>query len=442
MSDLASLSLNQLIEAALTAEQGGSWPEAASLYAAARRLQPGEHRLVANQANALWLADLPEAALACYEAALAMDPGCPLSRRGKAHCLRDLNRFEEAEALHHPGLPPDPDPFQAAWAHSQLLIGLERYRQGFESAEGRLRNPEAPGPVGDPMGPGDLEVVSEQGFGDTFQFCRWLPLLQRRRREGGVSGAVRLLVDAPLVGLLREGLAWMDDPPQVLPKPAALEGDRQHVNIVSLMSLPHRLGGAPLAEAVPYLRSPLWQGAAGTLLPPSSGTLSPPLRVGLLWAAGRKLDHPFTAREYRKRSLTPSVLWQLTSGLVAAGAQLVPLQWGEDAEMLAGLDLPTTSCRLSLQDFAVTARLLQALDLVVTVDTAMAHLVGAMGRPGWVLLPWSADPRWLRDRSDSPWYPSLRLFRQPRSGDWRAVIDAVLETFGPSFRKAERTVLF
>ena len=78
-------------------------------------------------------------------------------------------------------------------------------------------------------------------------------------------------------------------------------------------------------------------------------------------------------------------------------------------------------------DFAATAAMVAELDLVITVDTAMAHLVGAMGRPGWVLLPWSAAPRWLRDRHDSPWYPSLRLFRQPQPGNWSAVVDAVLK---------------
>ena len=88
---------------------------------------------------------------------------------------------------------------------------------------------------------------------------------------------------------------------------------------------------------------------------------------------------------------------------------------------------------LSLEGFATTARVLAQLDLVITVDTAMAHLVGAMGRPGWVLLPWSADPRWLSATPTTPWYPSLRLFRQGRGGDWNGAVDQLLAAFRDAF---------
>ena len=141
----------------------------------------------------------------------------------------------------------------------------------------------------------------------------------------------------------------------------------------------------------------------------------------------RKLDQPVTAREYRRRSLDPAALGALITGLAERGVAVELLQFGADREQadpwldrVAGV-LPSDA------DFAATAAVVAALDLVITVDTAMAHLVGAMGHPGWVLLPFSAAPRWLRQRCDTPWYPTLRLFRQPRGGDWPAVVQQVLQ---------------
>jgi ADP-heptose:LPS heptosyltransferase len=144
------------------------------------------------------------------------------------------------------------------------------------------------------------------------------------------------------------------------------------------------------------------------------------------------------AREYERRSLPAADLVQLLEGLERAGRelgrpagdpQLVCLQHGEGRERLAGwggrfaADLPPGG------GFADTAALLASLDLVITVDTVSAHLVGALALPGWVLLPWGADPRWLRDREDSPWYPTLTLLRQPAHRDWPGLVRQVLERF-------------
>jgi ADP-heptose:LPS heptosyltransferase len=148
--------------------------------------------------------------------------------------------------------------------------------------------------------------------------------------------------------------------------------------------------------------------------------------VGLLWAAGRKLSDPITTREYVRRSLDQSALDRLVEGILALGCQPVLLQFGCDRRMAdpwlaRGMEaLPADA------DFGATAELVAGLDLVITVDTSMAHLVGAMRRPGWLLLPFSAAPRWLRQRADTPWYPSLRLFRQREGEGWGAVVEAVL----------------
>ena len=117
---------------------------------------------------------------------------------------------------------------------------------------------------------------------------------------------------------------------------------------------------------------------------------------------------------------------RLVEGLVAQGCEPVLLQQGEDRAMADPLSSLFGAAIEAEGDFLSTARLLAGTDLLITVDTAMAHLAGALGHPTWVLLPFSADPRWLRERDDSPWYPSLRLFRQGFERDWLVVVEAVL----------------
>jgi ADP-heptose:LPS heptosyltransferase len=187
---------------------------------------------------------------------------------------------------------------------------------------------------------------------------------------------------------------------------------------ISLLSLPWLLGGAPLPEHVSWLQAEHWP-------QPRLSPAGKP-RIGLVWAAGRKMDDPVTAREYWRRSLDQAALGRLIEGLVQRGSECVPLQFGEDRDqaspwrdwLLEGLG-PTA-------DFAATADRVAELDLVISVDTAMAHLVGAMRRPIWLLLPFSAAPRWGAQGRTTSWYESMRLFRQPRPGDWQSAIDQIL----------------
>jgi len=138
------------------------------------------------------------------------------------------------------------------------------------------------------------------------------------------------------------------------------------------------------------------------------------------------LDDPFQRREYFRRSLSCDALGQLLEGLQARGAHVVALQFGPDRQQAAPWAEAVAETLELDADFATTAAVVAGLDLVISVDTAMAHLVGAMGRRCWVLLPYSAAPRWLRERADTPWYPTLRLFRQEHPGDWGNVVERVL----------------
>jgi ADP-heptose:LPS heptosyltransferase len=134
------------------------------------------------------------------------------------------------------------------------------------------------------------------------------------------------------------------------------------------------------------------------------------------------------AREYRRRTLPGASLERLLCGLERLNPkpELVNLQLGEDRLLASSWDGRWAGELSEAADFAATADLIGQLDLVISVDTASAHLLGAIGAPGWILLPWSADPRWLRQRHDSPWYPNLKLWRQPRHRDWDGLVEQVI----------------
>lgn len=412
--------IQQLFEAAQAAEERRNWAEAVRLYHQAETLDPREHRLPTNRGNALWLADAPFQALRAQQRAITLAPHEAVPLRGLGNALRDLNRYEAAEAAYLRASQLQDDPC-TSWNRSQNLMGLERYAEAFALAEARWQLPEAsryrPAPYwqGWPLSR-QLTVWTEQGFGDSFQFLRWIVPLA----HWGLQ--LTLEVEPPLVPLLRQALAWLPHPPTVVAKedpPPPITGPQG-----SLMSLPHLLGGAPLAETLTpkqgYLRLPSWHDP----LPPAAQP-----RIGLVWAAGRKLDQPFTEREYWRRSLPTAALDALLNGLRERGAWLSNLQFGPDRDQARQWPGCFDDELAPEADFAASAAAISRLDLLISVDTASAHLVGAMGRPGWILLPWNADPRWLRQCSSSPWYPSLTLIRQPSHRDWSGLVSSVLERF-------------
>ena len=394
------------------------WAIAIQLYQQAEALAPQEFRLPNNRANAHWLSDQPQPALEAYRRAILLEPADHRPWRGLGNALRDLNRFEQADRAFAQASQLD-DSAETAWNHSQVLIGLERYSEAWALSERRLAMPTnrsyrcSPAWDGEQQVPaGGLSIWSEQGFGDTFQFLRWLLPLTAQLGDQ----PLQLEVEPALVTLLQQGLAWLPRPPAVVAKQETPPAVPAHA---SLMSLPSRLGGGTLAAEAfasgPYLRLPA--------APPAG----PGRRIGVVWAAGRKLSEAFTTREYRKRSLPPEALEQLLRGLHRLGLGPVNLQVGADRD-----ELEPALAELFVDaldpgaDFLAAGQRIQQLPAVVSVDTAMAHQCGAQGVRCHTLLPWSADPRWLRERSDTPWYPSLQLWRQGPERRWEPVIDQLL----------------
>ena len=246
-------------------------------------------------------------------------------------------------------------------------------------------------------------LYAEQGFGDTIQFIRYAPLVKQR-------GGRVMFVCMPEVAPLLVNFAGVDE---MVPQ-GTLPPFHLHCPLLSLpMIFNTRVETIP--ASVPYLKAdPRLSEQWSMKLQSRPGRL----KVGLAWA-GRPTHADDARRSMRLAQLAP--LAQVK------GVTFFSLQKGEaaaeSARAPAGMDL--IDCAADLHDFADTAALVSQLDLVVAVDTAVAHLAGAMGKPVWVLLPFKPDWRWLLDRNDTPWYPTMRLFRQGGKREWDGVTEEV-----------------
>jgi len=365
----------------------------------------------------------PEEAVISLRAALAGDvPAHDAAHLADIYgelgrALLALDRVEEAlETCHalQARLPDDPS---AAWNESLALLQLGRYREGWTKYEQRFAVP-----THDASRPGhqvlDLDTVAgkrilltaEQGRGDILQFARYAPLLVRR----GAEVVVEAYPD--LVGLLRtlEGVAEVIE----------FETATPHDLLTSVLSLPMAFGTEVqnIPDAVPYLHAPAERLAAWR---DRLGPRSKP-RIGLAWWGSQHIP---------ERSIPVAALEPLLRRSDIEFHALRPDIPDAHRDWLMANKL-TIRTADELHDFADTAALVMQMDLVVTVDTAVAHLAGALARPVWVMLLRGADWRWLRHRTDSPWYPTARLFRRGAEPDWAAVVDAVVralpEVIGPS----------
>ena len=354
---------------------------------------------------------------ACYREALRSGADYGQVGGNLGMVLLEQGRVAEAEAACREALHQRPDNAEATVNLAMVLLLTGRFEEGWAAYE--TRTALAPSLAPDPsMAPWTgretiagrtILLRAEQGLGDTLQFCRYAPLLADR------GARVLLEVQQPLVRLLSSlrGVAAVVGIGEALP-PADLW--------CSLMSLPFLCGTTleTIPSEIPYL-SPDRSAQAiwGDRLAGLTG-----LRVGLVWGGGTRPDQPHAMAIDRRRSMP---LADMAPFADVSGCHFLSLQLGDKAEQatrpLAGLNLldPTAS----LEDFADTAALVANLDLVIAVDTSVAHLAGAIGTPVWLLNRFDTCWRWLLDRDDSPWYPGLRQFRQVRPGDWTGVIERV-----------------
>ena len=373
--------------------------EAVTAFSHAIGANPGDAEAHLNLGNAHAELDESEAAERHVRRAIALLPTLVEAHVSLGHLLTSQGRLAEAAAASEAAIALDPDCAVAQWNHGVALLLGGDMAAGWDKYEWRKRRfPECfnglPGPQwgGEPLDGRTILVLAEQGLGDTIQFARYLPLLARRGARVVVQCAGSL---APLLG----GLAGV--------AATCGRGDAPaHDCWVDQMSLP-RLFGTTLAN-VPY--------RAGYLSPDPVRTaywdrlLPGGLRIGLVWGG-----NPLHSND-RRRSMPVETL----APVAAMGGTVISLQAGPRAREAACL--PGVADQSGqLTDWSETAALVSALDLVISVDTAVAHLAGALGIPTWVMLPHAPDWRWLLARDDTPWYASARLFRQERPGDWAGV---------------------
>jgi tetratricopeptide (TPR) repeat protein len=363
------------------------------------------------------------AALPVHARALALKPDEPVAHYNRATSLMELRDFAPAIEGFADAIALRPDYAAAHWNEALCRLSVGDFAEGWRKYEwgwaagqrggqrdygDRPRQGVQPWLGETPLAGMTLLLHAEQGIGDSLQFCRYAALA----RAGGAR--VILEVHAPLVRLLRRDpaltvIGWGEELPPF---------DRR----TPLLSLPLAFGTtlATIPAEIPYLRhdtarTEAWRARLAAV---------PGLKVGLVWAGNPRPEQPSAHAVDRRRSLR---LAQMAALGAVSGVTFVSLQKDAAASQAAwppaGMTLLDWTGELA--DFADTADLVAALDLVITVDTSVAHLAGGLGRPVWVLSRHDACWRWLDGRTDSPWYPSLRLFRQPCRGDWDSVMAEV-----------------
>ena len=433
--------------------QRGAFGEAVPLMRAAAQLCPASAMVHLNLGNALISLERYAEALQCYERVTALEPqnGQAQVRRGIA--LAKLGRLTEAESSFARGAalnPQDPDPHYnlgnlyglerrhdlavASFARAlelfpgysdarfnlallrllrgELREGWDLYEERFaiDARRGAARRFAVPRWTGkEPLEGRSILLWAERGLGDTLQFCRYAPLIRER------GAAVTLEVQPRLEALLA---SQFDDLRVVGTNEHAGEFDYE----CPLLSLPRAFGTEPatIPGQVPYLG--VDKGAVERWVQrlPVDGSL----RVGIAWQGQMEAERNWA----RGRSIPLAALEPLAS---LPGVRLISLQTGPGAAQLDSVGFADRI--LSFGEgldagpgaFMDTAAIIMSLDLVISSDSAVAHLAGALGVPVWVALHTTSEWRWLLDRSDSPWYPTMRLFRQPAAGDWQAVVSEI-----------------
>jgi tetratricopeptide (TPR) repeat protein len=383
------------------------WEEAASWFRRTVQLRPDRADAHVSLAVCCWRQDLLDESLEHCRAALGIDPDLSAARNTLGAAYLKLGRYADAIACFDESLRLEPDLAEAHFNRAMVLLLQGQFEEGWHEYQWRwkckhfvLQPPQRPAWDGIPLAGRSILLIAEQGLGDTLHFIRYAPLVKKQ------AGTVTLACNPRLFPLL-ERCAGID---HLVPRDAAPDCD----TYAPLLNLPSVLGAGldTLPREIPYLHADenlvqAWRRELASI---------PGVKVGIAWQGNSQ--HPMD----RQRSAPLSRF----EPLALAGVHLISLQKGTGSEQREGL-----AGRFTVTDFTArldesgafmdTAAVMKNLDLVITTDTAVAHLAGGLGVPVWVALPFVPDWRWLLDREDSPWYPTMRLFRQRALGQWEEV---------------------
>jgi tetratricopeptide (TPR) repeat protein len=385
------------------------YDEALAILDRALSISPEMEELFNNKGSALKNLGRFDEALASYDRAIAIKPDYAKAHCNRGNCLDEMGRYDEALSGYKDALALQPNHADAHWGTAlnclragDLKTGWAEYEWRWKLRFLRIKQRHFGQPLWIGAEPIDGKVLllhNEQGLGDALQFCRYVPLVAAR------GARVVLEIEGPLKELL-SGLTGVS---HCIAKGEMLPDFDLHCPLTSLpLAFDTTLDTIP--SAAPYISV----GAHATDWGARLGSRNRP-RIGLVWS-GNPDHHNDRNRSVPLKTLLP---------LFDAEAQFVSLQKDIRSSDEAVLRERSDILHLGpeLQSFGDTAALIEQLDLVISVDTSVAHLAGALARPVWILLPYIADWRWLIDREDSPWYPTARLFRQSQTREWHSVVD-------------------
>ena len=381
--------------------------EAVDSYNKAIEFQPDFAEAYYNRGNALTNLGQPEAAVDNYDQVIEFQPDCAEAYSNRGNVLKELGQLEAAVDSCNQAIELQPDFAEAHWNLSLALLG--NFEDGWREYEWRWETGNFEKPShdfhemlwdGTPLDGKTILLFAEQGFGDTIQFIRYVEEVEK------YSGNIIVECQKPLFRLLLN-----------VPKIDRLIIKGDHVpnfNVCApLLSIPYILGttSASIPANTPYLFSNDNSVHLKNLQEKNKN-------VGIVWAGSPKHKND------RNRSTQLSNFLPLAS---LPGVQLFSLQVGSRRADLKRIINETTiiDATSEINDYADTAAIIGQLDLIISVDTSVAHLAGPMGKPVWVLLPFAPDYRWLLDRGDSPWYPTMQLYRQRSPGNWSDIFDEI-----------------
>ena len=410
----------------VTLEKLGQYEEAIACYDKALQINSKYLQALQNKGVALEKIGKLEEAIATYNHAISIDQNYAPAYFNRGYAHERLQKIDESIADYEKAITLSPDREDIYWNRALMLLCKGDFKRGWDAYECRTRLKHASqfydtenlkkfewhGPQISLEGKSIL-LRSEQGLGDTIQFCRYVKNLSN------MGARVLLEVQPPLVNLLKnlEGLHY------IIPKGSPLPQFDYYCN---LMSLPLLLGTTieSIPNETPYIKADTkrveaWKEKLG----PTTSK-----RVGLVWSGGFRPDQPDLWPLNKRRNIELVKLADFKTD----GIEFHSLQKGElpEAELvvlyLRGWNGPDIKNHADdLNDFAETAALIENLDLVISVDTSTAHLAGALGKPVWLMNRFDTCWRWFLEREDSPWYPTFKLFRQPMPDDWGSVVTKV-----------------
>jgi hypothetical protein len=377
-----------------------------------------------SRGNALSGLEQYDQALASYDKAISLEPDYAEAYYNRGVTLNELEQHDQALASYDKAISLEPDYAEACWNKSLTQLLTSDFQGGWTNYEYRWLQKKAdkkhhqqfPSLTSlSELKSSTVLVWCEQGLGDTIQFSRYVALL------ANLGANVVFDVQAPLKSLLKQSFPGI----RIITRDEAVSGiDFQ----VPLMSLPLAFKTEPqtIPSSASYLKSdPLKVENWKTKLVPGDK-----LKVGLVWNGGFRPNQPEVWEVNERRNIPIKII---SHGLREVDVVFYSLQKGDPAESeIKGHELEYFPNRNfvnlanELSDFTDTAALIENLDLVISVDTSTAHLSAALGKPTWLLNRRDTCWRWLLDRQDSPWYPSVKIFRQPKAGDWESVIQDVI----------------